>query len=92
MSIAEQAKRVYKLRLKAELEAKHRGEFVAIEPISEAYFLAPQFIDAAMAAKIAYPDRKSFVLRVGHEAAFHIGGLANLLTGPFIGPLARLTA
>jgi hypothetical protein len=89
MSIAEQAKEVYELRLKSELEAKHRGEFVAIEPISEAYFLAPEFIDAAMAAKNAYPERKSFILRIGHEAAFHIGGFAHLVTGPFTRPLAR---
>jgi hypothetical protein len=77
MSIAEEAKRVYESRLKSELEATHRGEFVAIEPVSESYFLAAKFIDAAMAAKIAYPDRKSFVLRIGQEAAFHIGGIAS---------------
>ena len=77
MSIAEQAKRVYESRLKAELEAKHRGRFVAIEPVSEAFFLGDEFIDAAMAAKNAYPDRRSFVIRVGHEAAFHIGGFAS---------------
>jgi hypothetical protein len=39
--------------------------------------LGDQFIDAAMAAKKAYPDRRSFVIRVGHEAAFHIGGYAS---------------
>jgi len=77
MSIAEQAKRIYELRLKAELEAKHLDQFVAIEPVSESFFLGDQFIDAAMAAKNAYPDRKSFVIRVGHEAAFHIGGFAS---------------
>lgn len=77
MSIAEQAKQIYESRLKSELEAKHRDEFVAIEPVSESFFLAAEFIDAAMAAKIAYPDRKSFVLRIGHEAAFHIGGIAR---------------
>ena len=77
MSIAEQAKRIYNLRLKAELEAKHRDQLVAIEPVSESFFLGDQFIDAAMAAKNAYPDRKSFVIRVGHEAAFHIGGFAS---------------
>jgi hypothetical protein len=77
MSIAEQAKRIYELRLKAELEAKHRDQFVAIEPVSESFFLGDQFIDAAMAAKNAYPDRKSFVIRIGHEAAFHIGGFAS---------------
>jgi len=77
MSIAEQAKRIYELRLKAKLEAKHRDQFVAIEPVSESFFLGDQFIDAAMAAKNAYPDRKSFVIRIGHEAAFHIGGFAS---------------
>ena len=77
MSIAEQAKRVYELRLKAKLEAKYRDQFVAIEPLSESFFLGDEFIDAAMAAKNAYPDRKSFVIRIGHEAAFHIGGFAS---------------
>jgi hypothetical protein len=77
MCVAEQAKRVYESRLKAELEAEHRDRFVAIEPVSESYFLGDQFIDAALAAKKAYPDRKSFVIRVGHEAAFHLGGAAS---------------
>ena len=77
MSIAEQAKRVYESRLRAELEAKHRDRFVAIEPISESYFLGDEFIEAALAAKSAYPDRRSFVIRVGHDAAFHIGGFAS---------------
>ena len=77
MSIAEQAKRVYESRLRTQLEAKHRNQFVAIEPVSESFYLGDEFIDAAMAAKTAYPDRKSFVIRVGHEAAFHIGGFAT---------------
>ncbi len=77
MSIAEQAKRFYESRLKSDLEANHRDKFVAIEPVSESFFLAPEFIDAAMAAKLAFPDRKSFVLRIGHETAFHIGGCAS---------------
>jgi len=59
MSVAEQAKRVYESRLKTELEAKHRDRFVAIEPVSESFFLGDEFTDAAMAAKNAYPDRKS---------------------------------
>jgi hypothetical protein len=76
MSIAKHAKQVYESK-KSELEANHRGEFVAIEPLSESLFLAPEFLDAAMAAKLAYPDRKSFVLRIGHDASFHIGGFVS---------------
>lgn len=74
MIIAEQAKRIYDSRYRAELEQSHPGQFVAIEPTSEAYFLGEKFIDAAMAAKAAYPNRKSFVLRIGQAAAFHLGG------------------
>ena len=77
MSIAEQAKDVYEREFKLRLEADHRDEFVAIEPVSKAFFLGDTFIDAALAAKRAHPDRKPFVIRIGHEAAFHIGAGAS---------------
>jgi len=76
MSIAEQAKQFYDSRLKTELEAKHRDQFVAIEPVSESFFLGDEFMDAVMAAKNACPDRMFFVIRIGHETAFYIGGFA----------------
>jgi hypothetical protein len=73
MSIAERAKEIYERELRPSLEANHSDEFVAIEPVSKSFFLGKTFIDAALAAKQAHPDRKSFVMRVGHSAAFHIG-------------------
>jgi len=73
MSIAEQAKHIYDTQLKGQLEANHSGRFVAIDPISQSFFVGDQFVDAALAAKNAHPDRKSFVIRIGHDAAFHIG-------------------
>ena len=74
MSIAEAAKRVYEADFKESLEARHRDEFVAIEPESRSHFIGETFIEAAMAAKKkTFPNRKSFVLRIGHKAAFHIG-------------------
>jgi hypothetical protein len=77
MSIAKNAKEVYEKEFKARLEAEHRDEFVAIEPVSKSFFLGDTFIDAALAAKRAHPDRKSFVIRIGHDAAFHIGASAS---------------
>lgn len=74
MTTAEQAKQIYESQWRTDLEANHRDRFVAIEPISQSYFLGDQFIDAALAAKQAWPDRQTFVIRVGHEAAFHLGG------------------
>ena len=73
MTISQSARQVYELELKDQLESNHRDKFVAIEPTSKAFFLGETFIAAAMAAKDAYPERKSFVLRIGHDAAFHIG-------------------
>ena len=73
MSIAEQAKAVYETELKAKLERENRDQYVAIEPVSRSFFVEREFVDAAMAAKKAYPDRRSFVIGIGHEAVFHIG-------------------
>lgn len=77
MSIAEAAKQVYEEDLRFRLERDNRDEFVAIEPSSRSYFLGKSFLEVALAAKEAYPERKSFVIRIGHEAAFHIGGFSS---------------
>ena len=73
MSIADAAKWIYESELRKTFESQHRDEYVAIEPESKSHYLGKTFLDAAMATKSAFPDRKSFVLRIGHEAAFHIG-------------------
>ena len=77
MSIAASAKQFYERELKARLEADHRDEFVAIEPQSRSFYLGDSFVEAALAAKQAHPDRKSFVIRIGHDAAFHLGAGAS---------------
>jgi len=55
------------------LEKQNHGDFVAIEPESRTYYVARTFLEAAMAAKKSFPTRKPFVIRIGHDAAFHIG-------------------
>ena len=77
MSVAESAKKVYDEELRVQLEQDHRDEFVAIEPTSRRFFLGKTFLEVALDAKKAYPDRKSFVIRIGHDAAFHIGAFSQ---------------
>ena len=77
MTLAEQAHRLYELKWKANFEQSDRDRFVAIEPVSESFYLGDAFIDAALAAKRAFPDRTSFVIRIGHEAAFHLGACSQ---------------
>lgn len=77
MSVAAQAREFYETELRTQLETEHRDEFVAIEPESKSFFIGDSFIAAALAAKQAYPNRKSFVIRIGHDAAFHLGAGAS---------------
>jgi hypothetical protein len=73
--VAARAKAIYGRGLQAELEASHPNEYVAIEPESGEHFLADSFGAAVAAARAAHPDRISFVIRIGHPAALHLGGL-----------------
>ncbi|MFL5240787.1 MAG: hypothetical protein ACJ8FY_01650 [Gemmataceae bacterium] len=72
--VAERAKAIYS-RLQAELESTHPNSYVAIEPESGEHFIATSFGEAVAAARAAYPDRISFVIRIGHSAAIQLGGL-----------------
>ena len=71
----------YNTRLKATLEPKHPGEFVAIEPTSGRYFLGPTATAALVAAKDAMPQGQFFLTRIGQSTAHRIGGhgSANLV-------------
>jgi hypothetical protein len=72
--IAERAKAIYRQGLQGELEVTHPGDYVAIEPESGEHFLANSFGGAVAAARAAHPKRVSFVIRIGHPAAIHLGG------------------
>jgi hypothetical protein len=66
--IADAGRRIYEERLKSALEPVHRDEFVAIQPQSGDYFLGRTLAEAIRAARHAYPDRLTHVMRVGHPA------------------------
>jgi hypothetical protein len=72
-SLAERARAIYERQLSQILEAEHPNEFVAIEPESGNYYLAPTLSEAIQAARRAFPDRMPFAMRVGHRTAVQIG-------------------
>ncbi len=76
-SVAERAQQIYTERLQTKLEASERNRFVAIEPESGDHFLADSFSRAVAHARTVYPERISFVIRIGHAAALHLGGISN---------------
>jgi hypothetical protein len=75
-SVIERAKWIYTDQLQTELETQHMDRFVAIEPESGEYFLGATFDEAVRSARKKYPSRLSHTIRVGHRAAFHLGGLS----------------
>src|SRR3977135_671221 len=73
-SVIERAKRLYADQLRTVLEPQHTNRFVAIEPESGEYFLGDTFDQAVKSARAKHPSRLSHIIRIGHRAAFHIGG------------------
>jgi hypothetical protein len=73
--VADQAKRLYQEQFQQTLETSHWGAFVCIEPQSGEYFLGETFDDAVNQAIDAHPDRLTHTLRVGHDAALHLGAM-----------------
>jgi hypothetical protein len=71
--LARAAELIYDQQLKTELELRHRDEFVAIEPVSGDYFLGHTLSEAGNLARKAHPGRLTHIMRVGHQAAVHIG-------------------
>ena len=76
-SVIERAKRIYAEQLRAVLEPQHTNRFVAIEPESGEYFLGDTFDEAVKSARTKYPSRLSHTIRIGHRAAFHMGGFSD---------------
>ncbi len=72
-SVIERAKHLYAKRLQQDLEANHGNRFVAIEPDSGEFFLGDTFDQAVKSARQKFPSRLSHTIRIGHQAAFHIG-------------------
>ena len=72
-SVIDRAKRIYAERLQAALEATDRDRYIAIEPESGDHFLADSLDGAVNAAIDKHPTRLTHVIRIGHQAAIHIG-------------------
>ncbi len=71
--IARQAKEFYETELRQALEAEHRDEFIAIEPISRTYYLGQTMVEASRQARAMQPGHRSYLMRVGHKSAMQIG-------------------
>lgn len=71
--VSTQAKQLYESELRERLERTALGSYVSIEPKSGDHFVGKTFDDAVNQAIDKYPDRLTHTIRVGHQAALHLG-------------------
>jgi hypothetical protein len=72
-SVAEKARRIYESQYRDDLERKHEGKYLCIEPRSGRHFLGETFDQAVDAAADEFPDRLTHTMRIGYPAALHLG-------------------
>ena len=77
MTTIDEAKSFSESELRELLEVEFCGQYVAIVTNPRCHFVRPTFLDAALAAREADPQQVPFVIRIGHDAAFHIGAVAR---------------
>ena len=71
--VAAKARKLFLEKYRADLEKNNYGAFVCIEPESGDFFVGQTMDDAVNKAIDAYPDRLTHTLRIGHDAALHLG-------------------
>jgi hypothetical protein len=71
-TLAKQGQAIYEKQLRPVLESDHSGEFVAIEPATDRYFLGDTATAALVAARNAIPEGQFFLTRVGRGFAHKI--------------------
>jgi hypothetical protein len=75
IDLANHARALYEKSLRSRLEQSNHGDFVAVEPESGDYFLGRAISEAAQAARVAHPDRRSFIIRIGYKVAVEFGAV-----------------
>ena len=63
--------------IKAQLEAKHKGKFAAIDFESKKFWIGDTVSDALQNARAEYPTRLFYVIQVGSPATFTVQSMTK---------------
>ena len=77
LDVVKRSQAIYDQKLRAQLEATHSGEYVAIEPESGEHFIADSLSSAIQAARSVHPARLAFAIRIGHPTTVDLGGVIS---------------
>jgi hypothetical protein len=72
--IVRRGEAIYQDRIRPQVEADHSGEFLVINVVTGEFEMDPDDLTASRRAKARLKNAPLFTLRVGHPAAYRLGG------------------
>lgn len=76
--IARRGQAIYDQRIRAVVEAEHRGQFLALDVDSGDYEIAEKLLTATQRLRQRHPDQVFYGVRVGYRTAYSMGGQMQL--------------
>jgi hypothetical protein len=77
--IVQRGQEIYEEQIRAEVEAKHTGKFLVVDIETGLYEIDSSELAAFDRARAKHPDAAFYLLRVGHDTAYRVGGKAQVL-------------
>lgn len=72
--IVQRGQALYDERIRAQVEASHRGKFLALDIETGEYEIDVDELAALQRAKAKHPDAALYLLRIGFPTAYRVGG------------------
>ena len=77
--IVQRGQEIYEEKLSAEVEAEHTGKFRVVDIETGLYEIDASELAAFVRAHAKHPDGALYLLRIGHDTAYRIGGKAQVM-------------
>ena len=76
--IARRGEEIYERQLRDKVETEHRGKFLVVDVDTGAYEIDAQDIVAIKRARAKNPEATLYMVRVGYETAYSLGGRMSI--------------
>ncbi len=77
-SLAQRGQQFYDQHIRAQVEAAHHGEWLVLHIETGDYEIAEDELTAFHRAQAKHPDAQFYFLRIGHPAAYRLGGFRRV--------------
>ncbi len=74
--LAAAGEKIYR-RIRSRYEPKYNGEILAIEPQGAKVYLGKTPLEPMMRAKKDQPEKMFYIIRIGFDAAYSMGGITQ---------------